>query len=70
MKSRKRKENLRKIINDIMAKHDIDDKYPNYIHYIVDDYWYWVARTAWEILHPNLDYEAYYCIKHLTINKY
>lgn len=60
MKSRKHKEYLRKIIRAIMAKRDVDTKNPNNIHYIVDDFWYWTARSAWEILHNHLNYEDNY----------
>ena len=52
MKSRKRKEQLRKIIRVHLAWHQGFTK-SSQIKYLYDDYDYWCARIAHKILHPN-----------------
>lgn len=59
MKSRKRKEHYRKTIRTAMSNGDIDSKNQKYIHFIIDDFYYWMARTAWEKLH-NQSYKDHY----------
>lgn len=52
MKSRKRKELLRKIIRTHLAWHQGFNK-SSQIKYLYDDFDYWMARMAHQILHPN-----------------
>jgi hypothetical protein len=52
MKSRKYKEQLRKIIKIHLNWHQGFTK-ASQIKYLYDDYDYWMARTAHKILHPN-----------------
>lgn len=54
MKSRKIKENRRKIIRLCKAKYGVES-----IHEIWDDFYYWSARDAWEKLHNGKIYEPY-----------
>lgn len=63
MKSRKIKEMRRSMIRSAFDKGCIDDKYPNYIHYIWDDFIYWYARYAWEDLHKGKNYEDHFSEK-------
>lgn len=58
MKSRKKKEKLRKIIKSSLARHQGFTK-SNQIKYLYDDYDYWCARIAHKILYPNTPDEFY-----------
>lgn len=56
MKSRKRKEGLRKIIRRCLALGNLSDKkYITDINEIDDDYFYWKARHALIQLHNGRD---------------
>lgn len=71
MKSRKKKEALRKEIREA-SKAFWGKKCRNKpIHYIWNDFYYWIARCAWEILHDKIgEYEYWYCSKTGQLNKY
>lgn len=58
MKSRKRKERLRKIIKMHLSWHQGFTK-ASQIKYLYDDYDYWMARIAHKILHPNTQNNFY-----------
>lgn len=64
MKSRKKKEALRKEIREA-SKTFWGKKCGNKpIHYIWDDFYYWIARSAWEILHGKIgEYEHWFTSK-------
>lgn len=63
MKSRKRKEYLRKIIRTHLAWHQ-GFKKASQIKYLYDDFDYWMARMAHQILHPNTPDKYYISIKY------
>ena len=58
LKSRKKKELLRKIIRIHLAWHQGFTKACQ-IKYLYDDYDYWCARTAHNILHPQTTNQFY-----------
>ena len=62
LKSRKKKEQLRKCIKESLLWHQGFTK-SYQIKYLYDDYDYWCAREAHKILHPNTPNEYYLVIK-------
>jgi hypothetical protein len=62
LKSRKKKEQLRKCIRESLLWHQGFTK-SYQIKYLYDDYDYWCARQAHKILHPNTPDEYYLVIK-------
>lgn len=58
LKTRKRKEQLRKYIKENLYWHQGFTKACQ-IKYLYDDYDYWCARLAHKILHPNTPDEYY-----------
>jgi hypothetical protein len=62
LKSRKKKEQLRKCIRESLLWHQGFTK-SYQIKYLYDDYDYWCAREAHKILHPNTPDEYYLVIK-------
>ena len=67
LRGRKRKEQLRRCIRKSLAWHQGLTK-ASEIKYLYDDYDYWCARDAHQILHPNTPDEFYLCIKKIINN--
>lgn len=54
-KSRKKKENARAVIRECIERRAV-----KCIHFIDDDYLYWIARYAWQAIHNGKNYEDYF----------